>query len=739
MADNSRVIQGRILTPKAESATKLQWVLSHNPEANDILASWIRKRVIDHRGLLTMPPKHPNRLPTLFVSLILATVFLCPGHQSRASEPVGDTDREILDLGLEDLLDMDVTSVSKKIQPLSSSPAAIHVISERDIRQSGVTTIPEALRMVPGLQVARIDSNKWAITSRGFNGRFSNKLLVLIDGRSVYSPSFSGVYWEVQDTLLEDIERIEVIRGPGATLWGTNAVNGVINIVTKHSADTAGGLAVVGAGNQEQHMGGLRYGGAIGDNTYARVYVKENQRGASDLQTGGDANDDWSMHRGGLRVDSQLARDSFTLQGDIYRGNVNQTLTLPSLTGPFFQETFIDHVDVSGWHLLTRWKHTVSATSEFELQAYYDYTHRDEIFADETRKTFDLDFQHRILLTDNHDVLWGLHFRNVRDHYAPSFVAPIFPTANSIDSYTGFLQSEIALRDNIALTLGSKIEYLEHTGLEIQPNLRVMWSLSDQHKLWASVSRAVRTPSRAEHDARFLASVIPPLLPEINPLPLPVMVIFAGSENFKPEDLTAFEVGYRLLPGKHFSLDIAAFYNDYSQLRGVRAGEIEIPDSFDQPIIQPYYIDNQYSGATRGYEVSAVWQPQEWWRLDFSYSYIDLTIDGNDQFSETQFGHPPRHQVSLRSTIKLDSNIDLNLWGRYVSNIKASYIGTLPYAIDAYTTLDANVVWRPARNLEIAVVGQNLLDNRHTEFVAEAFIPETEIKRSLHIKVQMAF
>ncbi len=686
-----------------------------------------------------MPLKHPHRLPTLLISLILPMVFLCPSHQSRASDPVDITDGDILNLGLEDLLDMEVTSVSKKIQPLSSSPAAIQVISERDIRQTGVTTIPEALRMVPGLHVARIDSNKWAITSRGFNGRFSNKLLVLIDGRSVYSPSFSGVYWEVQDTLLEDIERIEVIRGPGATLWGTNAVNGVINIVTKHSADTAGGLAVVGAGNQEQHMGGLRYGGAIGDHTYARAYVKNNQRSAFDLQTGGDANDDWSMQRSGFRVDSQLARDSFTLQGDIYRGNINQTVTLPSLTGPSYQETLTDHADVSGWHLLTRWKHTVSATSEFELQNYYDYNHRDEAFTEKTLKTIDVDFQHRILLTDKHDVLWGLGFRNVRDHYAPSSVAPILPAVNSIDSYTGFLQSEIALNDKVAVTLGSKIEYLEHTGLEIQPNLRVMWSLSNQHKLWASVSRAVRTPSRVEHDVRLLTSVIPPLTPKINPLPLPVMVVFAGSENFKPEDLTAFEAGYRLLPGKHFSLDISVFHNNYNQLRGVHAGETEIPNTFDQPIIQPYNFENQYSGTTRGYEISAIYQPQERWRLDFSYSYIHLAIACDVHLTNAQFGQPPKHQASLRSTIKLDANVELNLWGRYVDDVEASYTGTMPYRINSYTTLDANVVWRPARNFEIAVVGQSLLDNRHTEFVAEAFIPETEIKRSLYIKALMTF
>ncbi len=686
-----------------------------------------------------MPLQRPKRFPVVFVSLFLPIILLCPSHQSRAGNAIGETDKEIFDLGLEDLLDIEVTSVSKKIQPLSSSPAAIYVISERDIQQSGVTTIPDALRMVPGLHVARIDSNKWAITSRGFNGRLSNKLLVLIDGRSVYSPSFSGVYWEVQDTLLEDIERIEVIRGPGATLWGTNAVNGVINIVTKHSADTLDGLAVVGAGNQEQHLGSLRYGSAIGDNTYARAYVKENQRGAFDLREGGDANDDWSVQRGGFRIDSQLARDSLTLQGDVYRGNINQTLTLPTLAGPFYQEIFTDHADVSGWHILNRWKHTLSATSEFELQAYYDYTHRDEAFANETRKTFDIDFQHRIQLGDYHDFLWGVGFRNSRDHYAPSFVVPISPARSSIDTYTGFLQNEMILTDNLTLTLGSKVEHHEHIGVEIQPNLRIMWSVTEQHKLWASVSRAVRTPSRAEHDARFLGSIIPPLTPGINPFPSPVMVILAGSENYKSEKLTAFEAGYRMLPGKHFSLDVSAFYNNYSQLRGALAGETELPDSYDQPIIQPYYFDNQYSGTTRGYEVSAVWQPKEWWRMDFSYSYIELEIDGDDNLTEVQFGLPPRHQLSLRSTVKLGATVDLNLWGRYVDDAEATATSPIPHQIDAYATLDANIAWRPTRNMEISLVGQNLIDDEHTEYVAEAFTPDTEVKRSLYVKVQLTF
>ncbi len=695
-----------------------------------------------------MPCHHPKWLPALAVPILFAIAFLLASQQSPASDTVGETHKEILDLGLEDLLAIEVTSVSKKIQPLSSSPAAIYVITERDIQQSGVTSIPEALRMVPGLHVARIDSNKWAITSRGFNGQLSNKLLVLVDGRAVYSPLFSKVNWEAQDTLLEDIERIEVIRGPGATLWGTNAVNGVINVVTKHSADTVGGLAVAGAGNHEQHLAGLRYGGAIGTNTHVRAYMKDNQREAFDQREGGSANDAWTIQRGGFRIDSELGSDSFTLQGDVYRGTINQTLTLPTLTAPFYNETFIDHADVSGWNVLTLWKRAVSASSEFELKTYYDHTYRDEAYTEERRNTVDIDFQHRIVLNEKNDFLWGLGYNNTRNRLSPSFVLRNLPDKDTIDTFTGFLQNEMMLTDKVTLTLGSKLELLEHSGLQIQPNLRVMWSIDEQHKLWASLSQAIRNPSAGEHDGTLIVSVMPPHNPDANHFPPSALVVNAASKNHEPEEVTAMEIGYRMIPSKIFSLDLSAFYNDYTKLRGYHAGESELAEAPSEAILHSHAYQNQHSGTTRGYEASAVWLPREWWRMDLSYSYLEFAVDISANEANELFGSPPRHQLSLRSTTKLSKTVALNVWGRYVDDVKSAYVGGPAHGersshdsskIDAYTTLDANIVWHPTRSIEVSLVGQNLIDNRHTEFVAEVFVPETEIKRSLYVKVQLTF
>ena len=432
-------------------------------------------------------------------------------NQPAASEDSLDA---IIDLNLQDLLALEVTSAAKKKQSLNETAAAVFVITREDIRRSGVTSIAEALRMVPGIQVASLDANKWAISSRGFNAQFANKLLVLLDGRSVYTPSFSGVYWDAQDTLLEDIERIEVIRGPGATLWGANAVNGVINIITRPAIDTRGTLAVAGAGNEEQ-FAHLRHGFELGDDAAGRYYLKAKQTEASHApDLAADAGDDWQSLRGGFRFDFDTSRgDNWTVQGDIYENDLNQILQQdwldptdpannpPDPASPYLARNIVDEAASRGYNLLLHWQRE-TATSRYSVQGYIDHSYRSEHYITQQIDTVDLEFQHNYRGIDGHDLVWGLGYRRLRYHVDSSFsVAIENPGSQTADLINGFIQDEISLNDRLHLTLGTKLEHNDYTGDEIQPNLRLAWQHSPGQTVWGALSRAVRTPSAVERGA----------------------------------------------------------------------------------------------------------------------------------------------------------------------------------------------------------------------------------------------
>jgi len=675
------------------------------------------------------------------VSTVLLTIMLlCSMAGSAKATAIVPTD--LTELSLEELMNIEITSVSKKPEKLADAAAAIFVITQEDIRRSGVTCIPEALRMVPGINVARIDSNKWAITSRGFNGRFANKLLVLIDGRSVYAPSFSGVYWEVQDTMLEDVERIEVIRGPGATLWGANAVNGVINIITKSAADTQGGLVAMGAGTEERGFGGVRYGMAMGESTYGRFYAKGFKRDEFVHTTGDDAGDDWDMLRGGFRLDSLLYdHDPVTVQGDIYQGNINQTLNLATLSAPY-SNIFEDKSDVSGWNLLTRWQHTLSPTSDFTLQIYYDRTDREDAVYSEIRDTFDIDLQHQFAAGERHDVIWGLGYRYIHDDISSDISNTLIldPDSSNDELFSAFVQDKITLIENcLWLTIGSKFEHNDYTGYEIQPNARLFWAPHTDHKLWASIGRAVRTPSRAENGVDLLNDVF--LTPTFAPPPYPEMVAVAitvkGNRDYESEELLAYELGYRFVPANTLSLDMSVFYNDYDNLR---SSELDTPVYYGTYIEQPLRFYNNLKGKTYGFELAAVWQAADWWQWDMAYSYLWLYIDADFEGGDTQHNDGPQHQVSLRSAVNLSKDLDLDLWLRYVDDVKALNSRTRSLSeIDSYLTLDIQLAWRPNDKVEIALVGQNLLDNEHPEFVQESFTMPTEVERGVYGKVTWKF
>ncbi len=640
----------------------------------------------------------------------------------------------LLDLSLEELINIDITSVSKREQKLLEAPAAIFVITQEDIKRSGATSIPELLKMAPGIEVARIDTNKWAISARGFNSRFANKLLVLIDGRSVYTPLFSGVYWDAQDILLEDIERIEVIRGPGATLWGANAVNGVINVITKKAKDTQGMLVTGGAGDEELGFGAFRYGNNIGKDISFRVYGKYFERDDAKFSTSEGAFDSWDSLRGGFRLDWQLSsKDSLTVEGDIYENNLGQTTTIPIFTAPYYEILNVEDSDINGDNVLGRWEHAFSIDSKLMTQLYYDQNQWTNAGFAYDRETIDFELQHQFILTKRNAILWGAGYRFTNDYGWDSFTMALSPESHEEHLFSAFLQDEITLvQKELKLTIGSKIEHNNSTDVELQPNVRLMWTPNDRHSLWAAVSHAVRTPSRGENDIRLNTSIIAPgTLFDNSPVAL---IAFYGNRDFESEELNAYEFGYRILVSNKLSFDIATFYNEYDELRSV-----EQLDSFLTYwegltyLTIPYSFVNSMYGKTYGVELSASWQPTNWWRLSAAYSYLQMELYLDEasgiNLPEITTGESPHHQLSLRSSFDITKRIQFDWWLRYVDSLPA-------LDIDSYTALDCRLAWNPIKNIELSVTGQNLTDNQHPEFKQEMFVNSsyTEVERSVYLK-----
>ncbi len=672
-------------------------------------------------------------------SLLLLCAILAFMSVGQAEESVD----AYLDTPLEDLLSIAVTSVAKKKQSLSEVAAATFIITREDIRRSGATSIPEVLRLAPGIQVARIDANKWAISSRGFNNQFANKLLVMIDGRTVYTPSYSGVYWDAQDTLLEDIERIEVIRGPGAAVWGANAVNGVINIITRPASRTEGAHLTVAGGSEEKSMAGIRYGGGIGENAFARFYFKYTDRDASWLAPSGkDAGDAWSSWRLGFRADGRFSpQDLWTIQGDSYDSQLNQLVVqwkdpqnpANAPYAPYFMVPGVeDKVKSSGWNLLGRWERTVSETSNLQLQLYYDHTERSELIIDQVHDTLDIDFQHQFRPLPAHDLIWGLGYRRIRDDFRNTFQGEMIPPSSTRDLFSAFLQDEIALApESWRLIVGSRFEHNDYTGSEIQPSLRLLWTPDVRTTLWGAVSRAVRTPSRLERGSRMVSMIVPatpPFLPE------PVVLHSLGNGDFDSEKLVAWELGYRVQPRENLSLDLALFYNDYDDLQSF---ESVLPG---RPVSDVMF-DNRLAAHSQGLELMADWWPQDWWRLQGSYSYlrVDTSLAGSQHPKDNNSlveDSSPEQQLSLRSLMKLRDDLQLDIWLYRVGALKRTAYSRPFLSIPAYTSLNFRLAWMPARNLELSLAGQNLLDSHHPEFIGENFLTVTEVERSWHVQLR---
>ncbi|NBO18891.1 MAG: TonB-dependent receptor [Proteobacteria bacterium] len=652
-----------------------------------------------------------------------------------AAQPAYATDKEIspndlLNLSLEQLSNVEVTSVSKRKEKVSAAAAAIYVISQDDLRRSGATTIPDALRMVPGLSVAQSGSHSWAISSRGFNGQFANKLLVLIDGRSVYTPLFSGVYWEVQDMPLGDIERIEVIRGPGATLWGANAVNGVINIITKSAKDTQGTMLSQTVGNIERSLTTARHGGKMGENVYGRVYTKFDERDEFRTLTDVGARDQWNKLQGGFRVDGQEDATSFTLQGDMYSTGQRYPMSRPVL-GAALVNTTLERESASGGNMLARVNHTQSADSNWSLQMYYDNVQRRNFVFDDNRNTLDVEFQHDWKVAQRHELVWGAGYRLVADNITGTQLLNFVPANRRSGLFNAFAQDEISLLPNeVKLTLGSKFEYNDYTGVQVQPSARLTWIIDERQTWWASASHAVRTPNRFSDDGVIVLAT--QSLGGGNY----AFIQSAGNHNLSAEKQNSYETGYRVQALKNLSFDATAFYSLFGKLVTNQLGS-PVAYTFPGGGIAPYTIIpvtpiNANSSHSHGVELAARWEPTNFWKLDFTYSYLDIKRQRRDQPGFSVSNSSPPQQAGVRSTLLLPNNVELSNNVYYVDELKNQ-------RIPDYVRVDARVAWSPMPGLELSVVGQNLFDSEHPEFTGFVYQARAQVPRSVYGNVTWKF
>lgn len=617
---------------------------------------------------------------SFFYVSIIVLFFWLDGFSHASAETQKPVD-DVFELSLEELMETEVISASRKGEKAFVTPDAIYVISNEDIRRSGHTSIADLLRMVPGVHVAQIDANKFAVTIRGFNNRYANKLLVQIDGRTVYSPLHSGVYWEIQDLVFEDIDRIEVIRGPGATLWGANAVNGIVNIITKSSKDTQGLLAD-GAYGGKFEKGALRWGGQATEAFSYRVYGKGVYKDAHLDEEKNDAYDEMKLQRGGFRCDWEAKRDHLlTFQGEYYSGEVGQ-----------YSSTGMDHFDrdVQGFHALMRYSHTFSTTSNLSLQIYYDRDEREDIKLEDSTDTFDADLQHHFGAVPWNDIVWGVGFRQVREQTEKRSLTTFIPNDPEIVNYSAFLQDRITvLPEKLFIIAGTKIEDNYYTGVEMQPSGKILITPNDQHTIWLSVSRAVRTPSIFERSVDISVSMGPS-----------TFTILKGNPNQDAEVLYAYEMGYRIWPVRSFSISVAGFYNDYDEL--LETTTVGGTATFE----------NKGDAHTYGGELSLNWNIRENVRLVAWYAYLDgKTTDSTT--GEKADIPDPRHVAHARCYFDLPYQISFSPSFYYVDDYRVRA------AVPEYYRLDARLAWSPTKNLELSLVGQSLLVFQNGEFVDE--------------------
>lgn len=657
------------------------------------------------------------------ISLLAATILLAHGAYAQ---------NNLTELSIEELLTIEVTSVAKKRQRVEDAPAAVFVITSEDIRRSGATRLTDVFRMVPGVQVGENDSNSVAVSARGFNERLSNKLLVLIDGRAIYRSVLSGVFWDQVLVPLQEIERIEVVRGPGATLWGANAVNGVINVITKHPVDTQEGLVSIGGGNNELGRVYTRWGGLLGDDGAYRFYARGDIREGLVDAEGNQINENARAIQTGFRVDWEpTGTDAFTFQGDVQRGELESIATTAALI-PGFPDLVSTH-DYYGFNLLGRWVRSGTRYGDTSVQGFVDFLDRGELGSEISSLVAGLEFQHTLPTIGRHELIWGTNLQITVDSVEGDLVR--LGEGRDVNRLFGlFVQDEIALIDEeLKLTLGTKLEYNDFSGFEIQPSARLFWRPAPELAFWGAVSRAVRTPALYEDSLQI---VLPPFEPgsALNPGPFPLQVGIVGSENLRAEDLYAFELGTRFDVTDAVSVDIAGYYNRYENLIVLDNDPLVFGPG---GILQTVSFVNGGEATSFGAEISADWRVNDWWRLRGAYSYqnidytgdADTSIDSSDRFE----GLTPRHQGSLRSQFDLTPEVELDFWFRTQSGLTES-------GVAGYVDMDVRLGWRPRADLELSITGRNLLQGQRQDFNQSIYpSPPGQVERSVFGQIEFKF
>jgi iron complex outermembrane receptor protein len=638
----------------------------------------------------------------------------------------------LADEKLEDLMNIEVTSVSKTEQKaLRTTASAIFVITQEDIRNSGrKSNVPDLLRMVPGLDVARINSSTWAISARGINNEFANELLVLVDGRSVYTPLYGGVYWDVQDFVLEDIDRIEVICGPGAAIWGANAVNGVINIITKRAGKTQGTLATVAGGNQDETIGEGRYGGQAGKMDYRIFATVREEDGSSNPETGPTL-DAWNLVHGGFRTDTDLSpNDKLTVQGDLYQGQFGQsTQLLESFTANGIVDVH-GHTDQSGGNILGRWDHQFSPGSDLSISYYHDQFAFVAFSFGERRKTDDIAIQRHLRWGERQELIGGVEYRYTADRTDTNLTGYFVPANDSEPLFSLFAQDTITIVPHrLILTAGARLDHNVFTGFDLQPDIRVAWTPSQRYTLWAAISNAARLPTRADIDLRLNVATF------AGPGGIPGVIRLYGSPHVPAGQVIAYETGLRSQARRNLSVSLSAFVNSYNDQTSFEPGApfVEVAPP---PIhyVFPEYSSSKTSGYSDGMEASASWKVRPWWSISPGYSLIQIHMHPDQGSLDTadylqMNGSSPEHQAQLRSHLVLPDRFSFD-WNTY-------FVDRLPaLQIPAYTRLDLQLTRHFGKEWEISAVGQNLQSNQHVEFQSKPVIfGSSDVRRSVFVKL----
>ncbi|MDA0902492.1 MAG: TonB-dependent receptor [Proteobacteria bacterium] len=625
-----------------------------------------------------------------------------------------------------------VTTVSKTEEDSFKSAAAVYIINRDDIKRSGAVNIAEILRTVPGLQVAQGESGQWMVTSRGFANGFANKLLVMVDGRSIYTPLFSGVHWGLQDVMLENIKQIEIVRGPGATQWGANAVNGVINIITEPALNTQSALVTALQGNDISTLN-ARYGGKIKDNSYYRLYVSNhNERDVKSFDNR-SVNNNSEITRSGFRVDyDEFEKDFLTLQGDIYDGDDGLDLTLPDLAGDQKLQT---NLDVYGGNIMGKWDRKIDDDQDLKMQVYYDKAVRNFSLLSRRTQIIDLDLQYSKSFKKYHTLTSGVGYRGAETNLkGNSFRINFNPAKRYTNLYSAFIQDQISLfEDKFLLTIGSKFEHNDFTGYEVQPSIRSSWLIDSDQTLWASISRATRRPNISENDIKMVVGTVS----QFNSYSRQ-----QGDGGFSSEDLMAYELGYRVRPTNDSSIDIATFYNDYDNLRTAeRTNPFSTNENGNNFL--SVFPQNNGQGKAFGIEINGDLKVNKKWQLKAGYSYLKLDLDANegsdDSELEKEQRRSPMHQFNIQSRFNITDNITFDNTLYYVDTITVSDHQSNSLKIPSYYRLDTHIGWKYSKNLSFDLVGQNLFDDYHTEFSGALWSKPIQVGRTIYIKAALSF